>query len=63
LALIDPLGKLGWFLTAALFQVTISLPSWAIRANTSCTALVLLGLALKLISLYVWSQNMYVTWT
>jgi len=45
LALIAPLGKLGRFEEAADFfsSVTISLPSGAIRANTSCSAVVLLG--------------------
>ncbi len=48
LALIAPLGKLGRFEEAADFFssycVTISLPSGAIRTNTSCSAVVLLGL-------------------
>jgi len=47
LALIAPLGKLGRFEEAADFFssqcVTISLLSGAIRANTSCSAVVLLA--------------------
>jgi len=48
LAVIAPLGRLGHFEEAADFFssscVTISLPSGAIRANTSCSAVVLLDL-------------------
>jgi len=48
LALIAPLGKLGRFEEAADFFsskcVTISSPSGAIGANTSCSAVVLLAL-------------------